>query len=367
MAARSNSDKKSKKGKKTTAAKTSPAARASGKTLTERSRPARAKARAAEALPKAPAQTVAEVVDTRLPASEVSVAETPAGPSPQAAPLEAMELPPESAAPLEMIGISQEYAPDPAAHAGVDTVAIPVAARAADASSDSNVSVEIVEMIESPTEAAPEGDFVAVIEDSAEHLAGPRVEQPAELPLEHALEALPLAAAISVVEAPPGHPQPEPAPRAPLSPQADGPPKPIKILLVEDASFLRLAIERALARAGYSVVTAIDGEQGIEAARKAQPDLILLDLLLPKVGGQDVLKALKKDPATAGIAVVVLTGLSQMNAERLQADGALAFLEKSALALEKGSGVLLEALQGIIQGLPWAQGRKRPAAAGSVR
>jgi len=81
-----------------------------------------------------------------------------------------------------------------------------------------------------------------------------------------------------------------------------------KILLVDDSKFLRLATERALAKAGYDVVTASDGEQALETARACKPDVILLDMLLPKMTGPDVLKALKKDPETAGIAVVCLRG-----------------------------------------------------------
>ena len=121
-----------------------------------------------------------------------------------------------------------------------------------------------------------------------------------------------------------------------------------KILLVDDSKFLRLATERALARAGYEVSTATDGEQALSIAREKKPDVILLDMLLPKMTGPDVLKALKKDPATAEIAVVVLTGLSQKNAARLQEDGACAFLEKSALGLDKGAEKLLAALAGIM-------------------
>jgi CheY-like chemotaxis protein len=121
-----------------------------------------------------------------------------------------------------------------------------------------------------------------------------------------------------------------------------------KILLVDDSKFLRLATERALARAGYEVSTATDGEQALSIAREKKPDVILLDMLLPKMTGPDVLKALKKDPATAGIAVVVLTGLSQKNAARLQEDGACAFLEKSELGLDKGAERLLAALAGIM-------------------
>jgi len=124
-----------------------------------------------------------------------------------------------------------------------------------------------------------------------------------------------------------------------------------KILLVDDSKFLRIATERALARAGYEVSTAADGEDALLIAREKHPDLILLDMLLPKMTGPDVLKALKKDPATAGIAVVVLTGLSHKNAARLQQDGACAFLEKSELGLEKGCETLLAELAQILQKL----------------
>ena len=124
-----------------------------------------------------------------------------------------------------------------------------------------------------------------------------------------------------------------------------------KILLVDDSKFLRLATERALSRAGYDVSTATDGERALEIAREKKPDVILLDMLLPKMTGPDVLKALKKDPATAGIAVIVFTGLSQKNAVRLQQDGACAFLEKSELGLDKGCEAFLAALAGIVQKL----------------
>lgn len=124
-----------------------------------------------------------------------------------------------------------------------------------------------------------------------------------------------------------------------------------KILLVDDSKFLRIATERALTRAGYSVCTAIDGENALEVARERHPDLILLDMLLPKMTGPDVLKALKKDPATKDIAVIVLTGLSQKNAARLQQEGAVAFLEKSELGLDKGCDALLRALAEIAKKL----------------
>src|SRR5256885_10136463 len=109
--------------------------------------------------------------------------------------------------------------------------------------------------------------------------------------------------------------------------------------------------ERALARAGYKVSEAQDGRGLLERAKRKNPELILLERRLPKMAGPEVLRPLKKDPATAGIAVVVFTGLSIKNAERLRQDGALAFLEKSELALEKGSEAFLAALAEIVRGL----------------
>jgi CheY-like chemotaxis protein len=125
----------------------------------------------------------------------------------------------------------------------------------------------------------------------------------------------------------------------------------IKILLVEDSKFLRLATERALARAGYEMSSACDGEEALQVAREKLPDLILLDMLLPKMSGPDVLKALKQDALTKAIPVIVITGMSQKNAARLQQDGAAGFLEKSALELDKGSEKILSAVKEILDKL----------------
>ena len=124
-----------------------------------------------------------------------------------------------------------------------------------------------------------------------------------------------------------------------------------KILLVEDSKILRLATERALARAGYEISSASDGEEALRIAHEKLPDLILLDMLLPKMSGPDVLKALKQDALTKAIPVVVMTGMSQKNAARLQQDGAAGFLEKSALELDKGSEKLLTAVREILKKL----------------
>ena len=117
------------------------------------------------------------------------------------------------------------------------------------------------------------------------------------------------------------------------------------ILLVEDSRFLRLASERALTRAGYGVVSIDDGEQALLAAQEHVPDLILLDMLLPKLGGPEVLRALKNDPVTARIPVVVLSGLSQKNEAILKKEGATAYFEKSKLHLDTDCQPLIEVVK----------------------
>jgi two-component system, cell cycle sensor histidine kinase and response regulator CckA len=102
-----------------------------------------------------------------------------------------------------------------------------------------------------------------------------------------------------------------------------------EILLIEDSKFMRVAVQRALTAAGYIVHTANDGEAGLGAARETLPDLIVLDLMLPKVSGRDVLKALKRDPITQSIPVIVLSALLEPTREELLKEGATACVEKS--------------------------------------
>ena len=82
-----------------------------------------------------------------------------------------------------------------------------------------------------------------------------------------------------------------------------------KVLLVEDSKFLRMANEKALSKAGFEVITAADGEEALKVANDKLPDIILLDMMLPKISGTEVLKALKANLATANIPVIVLTSL----------------------------------------------------------
>ena len=123
----------------------------------------------------------------------------------------------------------------------------------------------------------------------------------------------------------------------------------MKVLLVEDSKFLRASIERALKTGGYEVISSGDGEQALSLAREHEPALILLDIMLPKISGPDVLRALKVDPATATIPVMMLTGLSQKNAKQLEKDGASGFFEKSDAMLGKGPHSLVAAVDRMLQ------------------
>ncbi|MFZ0804202.1 MAG: response regulator [Terriglobales bacterium] len=108
-----------------------------------------------------------------------------------------------------------------------------------------------------------------------------------------------------------------------------------KLLLVDDSTFLRMASRRVLTDAGFSVAEARDGVEALRQVRESQPDLIILDMLLPMLGGERVLHALRQDPATARIPVIVLSSLSQSNAEKLKEEGATAYIEKSKLDLTR--------------------------------
>ncbi|PIT90425.1 MAG: response regulator, partial [Candidatus Komeilibacteria bacterium CG10_big_fil_rev_8_21_14_0_10_41_13] len=84
-----------------------------------------------------------------------------------------------------------------------------------------------------------------------------------------------------------------------------------KILIIEDDGFLLQMYSSKLTLEGFKVVDAIDGEKGVRVAKKELPDLILLDLMLPKKDGVTVLGELKKDKETKNIPVIILTNIGQ--------------------------------------------------------
>jgi two-component system, cell cycle response regulator DivK len=116
----------------------------------------------------------------------------------------------------------------------------------------------------------------------------------------------------------------------------------MNILVIEDSRMLRLVMERTLVRAGYQVTAVGDGQEGLLLAQQIHPDLILLDMMLPTLEGTAVLRQLKSNPSTSFIPVIVLSGLSQKNEEKLKTAGASAYFEKSKLDLEGNAGSLIQ-------------------------
>ena len=80
-----------------------------------------------------------------------------------------------------------------------------------------------------------------------------------------------------------------------------------KILVVDDEIYIVHILDFSLGMEGYEVLTALDGEQAIEKAHAEKPDLIVLDIMMPKLDGYETCKALKGDPATREIPVILLS------------------------------------------------------------
>jgi CheY-like chemotaxis protein len=80
-----------------------------------------------------------------------------------------------------------------------------------------------------------------------------------------------------------------------------------KVLLVEDNEMNRDMLSRRLERRGFTVVMAVDGVQGVAAATREQPDIILMDMSLPEMDGWDATREVRANPATAEIPVIALT------------------------------------------------------------
>lgn len=103
-----------------------------------------------------------------------------------------------------------------------------------------------------------------------------------------------------------------------------------KILIVEDDSMLGEIYERKFTQAGYAVTIAASGIEGEKMAKMTDPDLVLLDLVLPEEDGFDILKRIKEDPSTNKIKVVIFSNLSQdEDKQKAAALGANGFIAKS--------------------------------------
>lgn len=108
-----------------------------------------------------------------------------------------------------------------------------------------------------------------------------------------------------------------------------------RVLVVEDDRFLRRACEVSLRRQGFDVTAAIDGEAGLQMALAETFDVILLDLLMPKKPGIEVLAALKAAESTAGIPVLILSNSSrEEDKQRALELGAAGYYVKANLSLK---------------------------------
>ena len=111
--------------------------------------------------------------------------------------------------------------------------------------------------------------------------------------------------------------------------------EPGRVLLAEDDRFLRKAAETALKRQGFTVLPAVDGEEALRMARAEAPDIVLLDLIMPKLQGFEVLRALKADPATTKIPVIILSNLGQeSDVKQAMEAGAAGYFVKANLSLQ---------------------------------
>lgn len=110
-----------------------------------------------------------------------------------------------------------------------------------------------------------------------------------------------------------------------------------RILLVDDDEVLVKTLAAIFRRSGHTVLTALDGESGLACARAGDPDLIILDVMMPEMDGLEVCRLLRNDPHTSGIPVLMFTALDEPNmraraglAARREQDGQ--YLEDEILA-----------------------------------
>ncbi len=109
-----------------------------------------------------------------------------------------------------------------------------------------------------------------------------------------------------------------------------------KILIIEDESALQKTLGEILSQQGYEVLSALNGEVGLKLAQSKKPDLILLDLILPKIHGFDVLKKIKDNPETREIPVIVLTNLESIeDIKKAMELGATTYLVKANYSLKE--------------------------------
>ena len=109
----------------------------------------------------------------------------------------------------------------------------------------------------------------------------------------------------------------------------------VKIVFAEDDALLSRAVNVQLLDEGFKVLSATDGQSALKLIKKELPDLVLLDIIMPKLQGLDVLKALREDPKTKKTPVIMLTNLDNPE-DRAKARkyGALDYCVKASVDLE---------------------------------
>lgn len=118
------------------------------------------------------------------------------------------------------------------------------------------------------------------------------------------------------------------------------------ILVVDDDVFLSGLFGEFIARGGYAVTYARDGVEGLEHAETLKYDLILMDVMMPRMDGFEALERLKANPATKDIPVMMLTSMSQPeDVERGLNTGAVAYMEKQKMIPHEVYGKIAEALR----------------------
>lgn len=109
-----------------------------------------------------------------------------------------------------------------------------------------------------------------------------------------------------------------------------------KILFIEDETALQKTFDSFLTKQGFEMLSALDGEIGLRLAKTKKPDLILLDLILPKIDGFELLKKIKADPDIKDIPIIVLTNLESLSdINRALEAGATTYLVKSDFNLDE--------------------------------
>lgn len=102
-----------------------------------------------------------------------------------------------------------------------------------------------------------------------------------------------------------------------------------KILVVDDEVYILHILDFSLGAEGYEVVTAVNGEQAIERAREEQPDLIVMDVMMPRLDGYETCRELKRDPETRNIPIIILTAKGREIDKRIGFEaGALEYITK---------------------------------------